>query len=155
MLMRRRRSLFGTSGPDEVAVVHPPCYGAFTMTRARHGWLTFVGAAWLGVACSGTNARDINFGTDAGGGFEPPPPSLDGSPDSQEFDVAIVAGGNAGVEFVTGTGGSGGIAGALIAAAGAGGAAGSNGAAGTGGTGGTGSAGVGSSDGSASDGGAD
>jgi hypothetical protein len=70
-----------------------------------------VGGACLLVGCSGSTPRDINFGTDAGAGFEVPPRSEDGPADTP---------GAAGAAGATSddAGGSAGTAGSTAGAAG-------------------------------------
>jgi hypothetical protein len=70
------------------------------MTRVGHALLTFVGGACLGIGC-GTTPRDVNFNTDAGSGFEPPPFVPEASADTTGASGA--GGGAGGAGGVTGT----------------------------------------------------
>jgi hypothetical protein len=65
------------------------------MTRVRHALLTLVGGACLGIGC-GTTPRDVNFNTDAGSGFEPPPFVPEASADTTNTSGAAAAGGATG-----------------------------------------------------------
>ena len=95
-----------------------------TMTRVGHALLMLVGGACLGVACSGSTPRDINFNTDAENGFEPPAREV--TAETTESDAggaggaAGAAGGTAGA-----AGGTAGVAGGTAGAGGAGGVGGS------------------------------
>ena len=74
------------------------------MTRTGPAWLTIVAAACLSAACSGSTSRDINFGTDAGAGFEAPIEEV--TPDTGGAAGAAGAGGAAGSAGATGAAGS-------------------------------------------------
>ncbi len=83
------------------------------MTRVGHALLTLVGGACLALGCSGATPRDINFNTDAGSGFEPPPVSFDTGAAGRATTAGATAGagGAAGDIGAAGAGGSGGAAG--------------------------------------------
>jgi hypothetical protein len=80
------------------------------MTRVGLALLTVVGGACLALGCSGSSPRDQSFGTDAGSGFVPPPPSVEASADDT---TSGEVGGAGGEDGDTGAGGTaGGSAGA-------------------------------------------
>lgn len=60
------------------------------MTRVGHALLALVGGACLTVGCSGSSARDQNFGTDAANGFTPP--TYDGPVDTGDTGSTATAG---------------------------------------------------------------
>jgi hypothetical protein len=79
------------------------------MTHVRLTRLILVGAAAMTVGCGGTNARDINFGSDAQSGFEPPPNAVDGAATDTSADTPADT---AGLTGTGGTSGAGGVQGA-------------------------------------------
>jgi len=85
------------------------------MTRVRLTWLTLVGAAAMAAGCTGTNARDINFNTDAQSGFEPPPNAFDVAADTTADTAGITnTTGAAGTSGAGGDQDAGGSAGAAV-----------------------------------------
>jgi hypothetical protein len=89
------------------------------MTRDRHALLTLVGGACLVLGCSGSTPRDINYGTDAQAGFEPPFAEA-GTDADAAADGTAGAAGTAGTAGAAGGADTTGTAGAAGGAAGAG-----------------------------------
>jgi hypothetical protein len=74
----------------------------------------FIGCAALvalAAGCSSSSARDINYGTDAQSGYEPPPAAVDGEADTASAAGADGAAGTAGAGTAGAAGSTAGAAG--------------------------------------------